>query len=74
MSQLYGLDKEIHEKIASKYDPEKQAAAQTWIETVGSSNHHHIAITIANDLDRYLFDFIHSLDEHDAYVCVCLSL
>lgn len=34
MSYTYGLDKEIQEKIASKYDVNKEQAARKWIETV----------------------------------------
>lgn len=34
MSYHYGIDKEIHRRIAAKYDPEKEAMAQEWIEKV----------------------------------------
>lgn len=35
MPNEYGLDKEIAEKIASKYDPAMEKEAQDWIEQVG---------------------------------------
>ena len=31
---LYGLDKELAEKAAAKYDPEMEAEARSWVEAV----------------------------------------
>lgn len=31
---VFGLDKDIQNKIAAKFDPEKQAQAQAWVETL----------------------------------------
>lgn len=31
---LYGLDRELAEKQAGKYDPEREQQAQRWIEAV----------------------------------------